>query len=103
MNTNEAAQYLGYRDIEHLEMQDISEYSLWWTLIKHLTSEPVNKSTDSSFCLSQTKNLLCDEFVRESKKHIGEIILDVPELCEILRAIKVVEKMIKNKETLKKE
>jgi hypothetical protein len=43
MNIDEAAQYLGYRDAEHVEMQDLSEYSKWWELIKKLTSKDETK------------------------------------------------------------
>ena len=39
MNIDEAAQYLGYRDAEHVEMQDLSEHSKWWELINKLTSK----------------------------------------------------------------
>ena len=39
MTTEQAAEYLGYGSVEHLEKNDISDRSEWWELIKKLTSK----------------------------------------------------------------
>ena len=38
MSIDEAAQFLGYIDADHLEMQDLSEHRKWWELIQKLTN-----------------------------------------------------------------
>lgn len=45
-----------------------------------------------SYCASQMKNVLCNRFTNEAKKHVGKKIDEVPELAEILKAIEIVEK-----------
>lgn len=47
---------------------------------------------DVSFCATQMKNVLCNRFTNEAKKHVGKKIDEVPELYEILKAIDIVEK-----------
>lgn len=44
------------------------------------------------YCASQMKNVLCNRFRNEAKKHVGKNINEVPELAELLNAIKIVEK-----------
>ena len=39
MTTEQAAEYLGYGSVEHLEKNDISDRREWWELIKKLTSK----------------------------------------------------------------
>ena len=39
MTTEQAAEYLGYVSVEHLEKNDISDRREWWELIKKLTSK----------------------------------------------------------------
>ena len=47
---------------------------------------------DVSYCATQMKNVLCNRFTNEAKKHVGEKINEVPELAEMLKAIEIVEK-----------
>jgi len=47
---------------------------------------------DVSYCATQMKNVLCNRFTNEAKKHVGKKIDEVPELTEILKAIEIVEK-----------
>lgn len=45
-----------------------------------------------SYCATQIKNVLCNRFTNEAKKHVGKNINEVPELDEMLKAIEIVEK-----------
>jgi len=45
-----------------------------------------------SYCANQMKNVLCNEFTNEAKKHVGKKINKVPNLVEMLKAIEIVEK-----------
>lgn len=60
MNIDEAAQYLGYRDAEHLEMNDISDCSKWWELIKKLV-ETKAKNNESLHLVSCSDNKYCED------------------------------------------
>jgi len=45
-----------------------------------------------SYCATQVKNVLCNRFANEAKKHVGKKINEVSELAEMLKAIEIVEK-----------
>jgi hypothetical protein len=45
-----------------------------------------------SYCATLMKNVLCNRFTNEAKKHVGKKINEVPELTEMLKAIEIVEK-----------
>lgn len=48
------------------------------------------------YCATQMKNILCNRFTKEAKKHVGKKIDEVPELAEMLKAIEIVESIVAN-------